>query len=154
MRRSISATFVITLVLCFVPTWANGATKDIQVKLDYSKSAPQTMKCTGLSLPITYSVIPALAIGSAVNISIYNSKGYEQSLRIKLDSSGTLKNMSFGGRDWAGTYGGNPMPHEWYIWPIDSDPQEVCKEFKTDAAFAKAKYKAYKSIVALFIPRS
>ncbi len=154
MKKSIAAVLAISIAFSFIPAVANGATKDIQVKLDYSKSAPHSMKCSGLSIPITYSSIPALTKGSAVNVSIYNSKGYEQSLRIKLDSTGTLKNMSFGGRDWAGTYGGNPMPHEWYVWPIDSDPQEVCTEFKTDAAFAKAKYKAYKSIVALFIPRS
>lgn len=152
MSRKIRLLVVLLLSLVVNPIPADAVGKSIRVKLDFTKPASLALKCDGISVPITYKLLPPIAIATAFDVDIYNNGAFEQRLKMKTDANGVIKRMN--GQEWYGNSGGNPMPHEWYVYPINSDPQELCSQMKSDVAFAKSRYTAYKSIVAIFVLRS
>jgi hypothetical protein len=152
MRRDKQLSIFLALLFTVMPISAHAAGKSIQLKLDFTKAAEQKLACDGVSVPITYKLVSPIANATTVNIAIYNSGIYEQTIKIKSDANGVLKRSS--GQEWYGTSGGNPTIHAWYAYPINSDPQELCSQLKSDVTFAKSRYTAYKSIVAIFILRT
>ena len=152
MSRRIRLSVVLLLSLVVNPIPVHAAGESIKVKLDFTKQAPQKLACDGVTVPITYKLISPIAAMTSLNVAIYNNGVFEQTLKMKTDANGVIKRMN--GQEWYGNSGGNPMPHEWYVYPINIDPQELCSQMKSDVAFAKSRYTAYKSIVAIFVLRS
>lgn len=147
--------FFAILVACLLFTGQNPASATVQnILLDDSKSQPNSLSCTGVSIPITYVLRKPLASGDILKVNIYRKGVFEQTIKLLGGNNGLIKNMSYGGRAWYGTSAGNPTAHEWYILPISSSPSEACAQFKSDISFAKNKYTAYKSLVAVFVLKS
>ncbi len=139
--------FIIAITTNGGSAYAGG--KDINVNLDFTKSAAQSLQCAGISIPITYTLISAKVKSAALNVKIYDKGKFQQTLKMKIDENGVIKFPS--GQLWYGTSNGNPMTHAWYVYPIKQDPQELCSQMKSDVAFAKSRYTAYKTIVAVFV---
>ena len=152
MKRVMRISFILTLAVLLIPMTAQAVGKSVQVKLDFTKPASQALHCDGITVPITYKLVAPIAKDSLFNVAIYNNGAFEQTLKMKTDANGVIKRLN--GQEWYGNSGGNPMPHEWYVYPINSDPQELCSQMKSDVSFAKSRYTAYKSIVAIFVVRS
>ena len=152
MGKMASVSLVLILTVFATPVSAQASGKSVQVKLDFTKPASQALHCDGITVPITYKLVAPIAKDSLFNVAIYNNGAFEQTLKMKTDASGVIKRLN--GQEWYGNSGGNPMPHEWYVYPINSDPQELCSQMKSDVTFAKSRYTAYKSIVAIFVLRS
>lgn len=152
MKRVMRISFILALAVLLIPMTAQAVGKSVQVKLDFTKPASQALHCDGITVPITYKLVAPIAKDSLFNVAIYNNGAFEQTLKMKTDANGVIKRLN--GQEWYGNSGGNPMPHEWYVYPINSDPQELCSQMKSDVSFAKSRYTAYKSIVAIFVVRS
>lgn len=155
MNRIVGTSIAIALLLTGASVPANAAVKPTAIKLDYTKAGSNSLQCPGVTIPITYEIVPAMAPGAKVNVTLYNKGKYEQTLNFKADANGTIRNMNMGGQVWYGTTGGNSMPYQYYLSPVKSDPSEACTQLKSFIDWVKAQknsktYVPYKAIAALF----